>query len=233
MPSKLTLPATSGPKAQKSTDKRRIGTRISASWLPEGYGNEKNISLFVFIPLGQYILPLLFLGCIAAGQSSPTQPPAPVTPPLSHFDPSQVDRSLDPCVDFYQFTCKKWMANNPIPPDQVSWWLGTKLMIWNQSVARDILEKSSGDDPARNPAQQKIGDYYASCMNEQEINTKGFTAIKPELDRIDAMHSKAQLAEEIAHIHQITFALIPKRIRARPPLCLGSAQARILMTHPK
>jgi len=151
-------------------------------------------------------LPLLLTG-FAAGQSNSAQPSS--APQLSHFDPAQVDRSLDPCTDFYQFTCKKWMASNPIPPDQVNWWLGSKLMIWNQSVVRNILDESSVNDAARNPAQQKIGDYYSSCMNEDEINKKGLAPIKPALDRIDALRNKAQLAEELAYLHEITFALAP------------------------
>jgi putative endopeptidase len=116
-------------------------------------------------------------------------------------------RLIAACVDFYQYTCNKWIAKNPIPPDQANWWLGSKLMIWNQTVVRDILEKSASDDPKRGPAEQKIGDYYASCLNETEINSKGITTIKPELDRIEALRSKTQLAEILAHIHSITFAL--------------------------
>lgn len=61
-------------------------------------------------------------------QSKPAQPAHPTAvPPLDHFDVTEVDSSLDHCVDFYQYTCKKWIANNPIPPDQANWWLGSKL----------------------------------------------------------------------------------------------------------
>jgi putative endopeptidase len=66
-------------------------------------------------------------------------------------------------------------------------------MIWNQTVVRDILEKASADDSQRSPSEQKIGDCYASCMNETEINAKGITGIQPELDRILALHSKTEL----------------------------------------
>jgi putative endopeptidase len=155
------------------------------------------------------VLPLVS-GCLTAlAQSNPAAPAGTVTPQLDHFDVTQVEPSLDPCVDFYQYTCQKWIAKNPIPPDQANWWLGAKLMLWNQTVVRDILEKASADDPKRNPSEQKIGDYYASCMNEAEINTKGITAIQPELDRIAALQSKTQLPEELARIHRITFTLAP------------------------
>jgi putative endopeptidase len=144
------------------------------------------------------------------GQSNPAQPTANATNlEPEHLDISQVDRKLDPCVYFYKYTCNQWIAKNPIPPDQASWWLGTRLMLWDQMVVRDILDKSSSDNPKRSPVQQKIGDYFASCMNDAEINNKGVAAIKPELDRITAMQSKTQLPEELAHVHRITFALSP------------------------
>ena len=152
---------------------------------------------------------LLVSGCLtAAAQSNPT-PPAPgaANPQLDHFDVTQIDRSLDPCVDFYQYTCQKWIARNPIPPDQANWWLGAKLMIWNQTVVRQILESASSDDPKRSPAEQKIGDYYASCMDENAINRQGVAPLKPELDRIAALHVMTELPEELAHLHGITFSL--------------------------
>jgi putative endopeptidase len=133
-------------------------------------------------------------------QSAPPSAP-------DHFDLSAIDSSLDPCTDFYEYACKKWMAANPIPPDQSRWSHGAKLNLWNQGVLRDVLEKASANDSGRSPVQQKIGDYYASCSNEAEINAKGIAAIQPELDRIAALQSKSQLAGEVAHLHSITFTL--------------------------
>ena len=158
---------------------------------------------------------LLLSVCFAASVFAQTNPAASSAVPNSadkipqpdHFDLDQIDRTIDPCVDFYQYTCKKWIANNPIPADEASWGPAGKLRLWNQSILREVLESASADDASRNPTQQKIGDYYSSCMDESSINNDGLSAIKPELDRIAALKDKSQLAAEIAHLHQITFLL--------------------------
>ena len=124
-----------------------------------------------------------------------------------HFDLNSVDKSIDPCVNFYQYSCKKWQEANPIPSDQPGQSHGAKLQKWNQEVLRDTLQQASANDPKRNAVDQKIGDYYASCMNEEEIDAKGLSAIQPELDKISALKSKSQIAPELAHLHLITSSL--------------------------
>ena len=151
------------------------------------------------------LIPLSFFLVHAQAQTGPAQVP---TEP-DHFDLSLIDRGIDPCVDFYQYSCKKWIAANPIPSDQSSWSHGSKLALWNQGVLRDTLEKASAENPNRSAVEQKIGDYYASCMDEGAIDAKGVKAIESELVRISALKDKKQLAEEVAHLHQITFALLP------------------------
>src|SRR5260370_17445786 len=66
-----------------------------------------------------------------------------------------------------------------------------------------ILEKNAANDPKRTPVEQKIGDYYASCLNVKAIDEKGLAPIQAELDRIANLKEKSQLAAEIPHLHNI------------------------------
>ena len=120
---------------------------------------------------------------------------------LKGFDPSLMDKAADPCADFYQYSCGGWLKQNPIPPDQASYGRDIELAERNRLILRDILEKASIETPDRTVVEQKIGDYYASCMDEKAIEDQGIEPLKPELDRIAALKSKSELPEELAHLH--------------------------------
>lgn len=122
-------------------------------------------------------------------------------PKLEHFDPNLADHSLDPCQDFYKFACNKWNAANPIPPDQVVWGTGSGLRYWNENILREAMEKAAAQTSRRSEYQQKIGDYWAACMDEPGLEQAGIRDLKPELDRINSMMSTTELAEQLAHIH--------------------------------
>jgi putative endopeptidase len=114
-----------------------------------------------------------------------------------------MDRSVNPCVDFYQYACGGWMAANPIPPDQTSWDPFGQLDERNRIILRGILEKASALDSGRSLVDQKIGDYYASCMDEAAIDKLGAAPLKPDLDRIDAMASKAGIVNVLTPLQLI------------------------------
>ena len=118
------------------------------------------------------------------------------------FDITALDRSADPCVDFYQYACGTWMKNNPIPPDQASWGRFDELQERNRQVLHEILEKASANDPQRDAVTQKIGDFYAACMDESAIGHLGIEPIKADLARIAALPDKQSLVDEVARLHQ-------------------------------
>jgi putative endopeptidase len=117
------------------------------------------------------------------------------------FSLDNIDKTADPCVSFYQYSCGNWLKKAEIPADQTSWGSFTDLRERNTAIMRGILEKVSSDDPSRNSIDQKIGDFYGSCMDEKAVNAKGIDPIKPELDRIAAVKDKPALIAAIAHDH--------------------------------
>ncbi|HEY8021740.1 MAG TPA: M13 family metallopeptidase [Thermoanaerobaculia bacterium] len=110
------------------------------------------------------------------------------------------DAGVAPCDDFYQYVCNAWMKENPIPADQASWGRPNELVERNRETLRQILAAASADDPKRTPAERQIGDFYASCMDDKAIETKGMAALAPELARIAELKSKHDLAPLVAHL---------------------------------
>ena len=148
------------------------------------------------------LLTVLLALCGASFPQTAT-PSSTATPDLERFSIDQVDKSLDPCSDFFQYTCSKWIKANPIPPDQGSWGTFNALALWNIAAVHNTLEEAAQPSPNRTPVQQKVGDYYASCMDEDAINKAGIAPLQPELDRIGRMKDKSELPEVLASIHQV------------------------------
>jgi putative endopeptidase len=120
------------------------------------------------------------------------------SPPSSHapvLDISSMDKSADPCFDFFTYSCGGWIRKNPIPPDQSNWSVYGKLQDENQAQLRRILESAAPATGERPPYLQKIGDYYASCMDEKAVDDIGPTALKGQLEAIENLSSKDQLAD--------------------------------------
>jgi endothelin-converting enzyme/putative endopeptidase len=121
----------------------------------------------------------------------------------SGFSIDNIDKTLDPCVDFYQYACGNWLKTAEIPADQSSWVSFVELDERNLVTLRGILEKASANDPSRSAIEQKIGDFYGSCMDEKAVDAKGLASLKPELDRISAVSDKAAVIDAIARVHLI------------------------------
>lgn len=138
------------------------------------------------------VLAWLFLTLAAHAQQSSTQKHQPA------LDVTSMDRSIDPCVDFFAYSCGGWIKKNPIPPDQSSWDTYSKMQDENLARLKEILETASAPDPKRNAVEQKIGDYYAACMDEKAVDVKGAAPLQPGMDRIAKINSKADMADVAA-----------------------------------
>jgi predicted metalloendopeptidase len=147
--------------------------------------------------LSHVVFVLLLLCALSFSQSSTSAKPAP------GFSIDTIDKSVDPCVDFYEFACGNWIKKAEIPPDQAQWVSFIELHERNMDIMHGILEKASKGGASRNAIDQKIGDMYGSCMDETTVNSKGLSTLKPELDRIDAVKDKQSLIDEIARVHMI------------------------------
>src|SRR5258708_11668132 len=109
----------------------------------------------------------------------------------SGVDLTSLDRTADPCSDFYQFTCGGWMASHPAPPDQPRYGRFEELQDRNNLILKDILEEAA--KPASAAELRKVGDYYGSCMAEAAIEAKGTAPLAPDLSRVAAVKDKADI----------------------------------------
>jgi putative endopeptidase len=126
-----------------------------------------------------------------AQTATPSATPSPAAPPQTHylpgpaFDTASLNPSADPCNDFYKFACGNFEANHPIPSDQTGVDQFYQLYNVNTQELNGILQKYAADAASRTPNEQKIGDYYAACMNTALIDQKGLSSMQPLLDKID------------------------------------------------
>jgi putative endopeptidase len=144
---------------------------------------QRHMLAFVFVALP--------LAAVLAGAQARSQ---------SGLELQALDRTADPCGDFYQFACGGWTANNPVPPDRSSWGRSEEVSERNNATLHTILDAAAaGGDPET----KKIGDYYASCMDESAINAKGTAPLDSQMKRLGALATTADLPSLLAELHTI------------------------------
>ncbi|HEY1985290.1 MAG TPA: M13 family metallopeptidase [Terracidiphilus sp.] len=141
---------------------------------------------------------VFFALSVAAQQPSPQ--PLHAMPYSPSLDVSSLDRSVDPCADFYKFSCGGWEKNNPIPADQATWSVYSKLTNDNQQFLWGILEEDA-KATNRTPVQQKVGDFFAACMNTSAIDGLGAKPVQSDLAKIDALKSRADVVAALPWLH--------------------------------
>ncbi|MFZ0707232.1 MAG: M13 family metallopeptidase [Candidatus Korobacteraceae bacterium] len=142
---------------------------------------------------------LLLVSLLATAQQNLTQKAEPTLPYSPSLNLADMDRSVDPCADFYTYSCGGWMKSNPIPADQSSWSVYGKVYEDNLVFLRAILEQAA-TEKNRDAVTQKIGDYYGACMDEAKVESLGATPLQPDLQAIASLKSTSELAPLLAKL---------------------------------
>lgn len=120
------------------------------------------------------------------------------------IDVSNIDSTVKPTDNFYQFVNGRWLKNNPIPESENRWGSFNELFDKNQQKLKVILEEAAANKTAAAGSDtQKIGDFYATASDSAKLNKDGITPLKEELALIDNIKSKEDLIKEVAHLHMI------------------------------
>src|SRR5882724_887478 len=149
---------------------------------------------------------VLFI-CNRPGQAADPTTNEPLVPLIESseihgFDPANMDRSASACANFFQYADGGWVARNPVPPAYARWGKFEELAQKNQMVLRDILEEAAKNKKAKPKSlEQKVGDFYSSCMDEAKIEAAGIKPLEPELQRISTIKDVSSLEDQIARMH--------------------------------
>ena len=127
----------------------------------------------------------------------------PVNNEIVHgINPAYMDTKVSACVNFNQYANGGWMASHPIPPEFPTYGTFRELADRSDDTLRQILETAASRKGAHPGSdEQKIGDFYASCMDTTRIESEGAKPLQPELDRISQIHDLPSLRVEVSRLH--------------------------------
>ena len=146
------------------------------------------------------LLAILIL-CASAAFAQEEAKPLTALPYTPSLDVTSMDRTVNPCEDFFRFSCGNWIRKNPIPADQASWDVYSKLATDNRQYLWGILLEAGDDSRPRKQEEQQIGDLFHACMDEGAIEKVGLKPLRPALDAIAALKSKKEIAALVAGEH--------------------------------
>jgi hypothetical protein len=145
------------------------------------------------------LVAVVLTACALSPAQSATDSSASSLPPLEHFNPDQVDKSLDPCTDFFQYVCSKWIKANPIPPDQDASGTYLQLFLWNTAAVRNTLEDAAKSSPNRTPVERPrfLGDGRLESLSQ-------LPALAFDLHR-DSLACSSFIRYNTSHGHNLRF----------------------------
>ncbi len=149
---------------------------------------------------------LLVAFAMLSAARAETETPLTALPYSPSLSVAAMDRSIDPCVDFYAYSCAGWEKSNPIPSDQGSWSVYAKVTQENERFLWGLLETAAKDTPGRTPTERLIGDYFSACMDLPGIEKAGLTPVRADLDAVAALKSKGEIAALLGKLHPNGFA---------------------------
>jgi putative endopeptidase len=132
----------------------------------------------------------------AAGQTSPSAP----KPALPALDAADRDPASNACEDFNAYGNGGWLKRHPIPPEYARWGTFSELTDRNREALHKVLEKLAKEKNTAGSDEQKLGDFYASCMDETAVQAAGAKPLQPELARIEKIGNLADLQAEVARL---------------------------------
>src|SRR5579863_192878 len=152
-------------------------------------------AIFVFLACGS-------IGILRAGQAASSSQPA---GPAAHgVELAILDKTCKPCEDFYHYASGEWLAKNPVPAAYPSWGRFNELAERNRELLHQILEQAAANtQAAAGSNERKIGDFYASCMDEKQIDAAGAKPLDAEFSRINSLQSVRELQEEVARLQAL------------------------------